>query len=543
MPVAVLTITSEGTRLDPTVEVLALEVRHELDRIPEARITLLDGSVAAREYTLSNSALFAPGKQVRVDLRRGDDPDVTVFEGLVVRHAVEAREDGLSLRVELRDPAIALTRRRKSAVFRNLRDDAVLRKLIGDAGLKVGTIDDTKVEHGELVQHYATDWDFLVARADVSGLVVVVEDGKVSARAMTTAGSDARVEFGLDDVREFELELDGGGQWADLSSVAWDPAQQALSAPVQAKSVDIAGGNLDVAAAARKLGGDSYTLRSPASLASAELQPWADARLARSRLSLIRGRLVVNGRADLHLLDRVDLGGVGERFNGKLLVSGLVQRVDPGGWQTELHLGLSPDWFARTPDIADMPAAGLLPPVSGLQLGVVGGFEDDPAGERRVKVRLSGLADVEEFVWARLALPDAGKGRGFCFWPEPGDEVIVGFVAGDPRQPVVLGSLFGSVNTPPSAAEGPTEKNELRALVSRSGTEITFDDKKNALTLKTPKASTIVVDDDAESITIKDLHGNTITMDSKGIKMESVGDFSVEAKGNVKIKGSAVDIQ
>jgi len=32
-------------------------------------------------------------------------------------------------------------------------------------------------------------------------------------------------------------------------------------------------------------------------------------------------------------------------------------------------------------------------------------------------------------------------------------------------------------------------------------------------------------------------------MDSKGVKIESAGDFSIDAKGKVQIKGSAVDVQ
>lgn len=544
MAVVVPTITSEGQALDPTVQLLSLEIRKELDRIPEARLVILDGSVAAREFAVSNTAFFAPGKAITIALRVGDDPDAQVFAGLVVRHAVEARDDGLALRVELRDAAIALTRRRRSAVYRDQRDDAVLRKLIGDAGLEVGAIDDTRAEHKELVQFYATDWDFLLARADVSGLVVVVDDGAVSARSMTAAARPkVTIEFGLDDVREFELEQDAAGQWSGVTGLAWDLAQQAPTQPVEAADTKTLGGAFDPAAVAGKLGGDAYTLHAPVPLAAAELQPWADARLARSRLSLLRGRIVVAGRADLRPFDRVELRGVGDRFDGPLLVSGVVHRVDLDGWRTELQIGLSPEWFARTPDIADPPAAGLLPPVGGLQVGLVGGFEADPDGEHRIKVRLAGLDSDDNAVWARVARPDAGKDRGFGFWPEPGDEVVVGFLAGDPRQAIVLGSLFGAVNAPPKAAGGPTEKNELRALVSRSGTEISFDDKKNALTLKTPKASTIVVDDDAEAITIKDLHGNTITMDKDGIKLESAGDFAVDAKGKVTIKGSAVDLQ
>lgn len=544
MGLAIATISSEGQTIDPAIGLISIEVHKQLDRIPEAQLIIHDGSVADREYPISNAPLFEPGNKIRVDMRHEGEEDVTVFEGLVVRHAVEAGPTGLRLRVELNDAAIKMTRQRKSAVFRQQLDSDVIQKLIGDAGLAVGTVDATKVSHEELVQYYASDWDFMLSRADVNGQVVIVNDGTISVRSMSEdAEAKAEVQFGLDEVFEFELELDGGGQWAKLTSSAWDAAQKAIARPVDAEPIDIAAGNLEASAIAGKLGGDSYALLLPGTLAPAELGPWASARLSRSRLALIRGRLLVAGRSDLQPLDRIELGGVGERFNGKLLVSGVTQRFDEDGWQTELRLGLSPEWFARVPDIADVPAAGLLPSVAGLQIGIVAAFEADPDGEQRVRVSLPALAASQAPVWARVARPDAGKDRGFVFWPEVGDEVVVGFLAGDPRQAIVLGSMHGSVSTLPAAAEGPSDANNKRALVSKSGTVVLFDDEKASLTIATAKQNTIVIDDAAEAITIQDQHGNKITMDAKGIKLESAADFAIEASGKVVIKGSAVDIQ
>ena len=45
-------------------------------------------------------------------------------------------------------------------------------------------------------------------------------------------------------------------------------------------------------------------------------------------------------------------------------------------------------------------------------------------------------------IWARMIFEDAGNNRGKIFWPEKDDEVIIGFLNSDPRNPIVLGSLF-----------------------------------------------------------------------------------------------------
>jgi Rhs element Vgr protein len=539
---AVATISSEGKVLALGIE--SVEIRRELNRIPEATLVLRDGDVPKRKFELSDTAFFEPGKQIEIALRHdGKTSDATLFDGLVVRHAVETRAEGLVLRVELKDRAFKLTRQRKSAVFRDQTDDEAFRKLITDAKLEAGTLAVAKSKHDELIQYYASDWDFIVARADVQGLVVDVDRGTISIQPMALTGK-AKLELALPS--ELELELDAGQQWAEVTSVGWDLPQQRPSAPEQATQPSIQIGNLDAGAIAKKLGGDQYTLLHPAALAQAELKAWADARLLRSRFALLRGRAVVDGNATLAPLDTVEIAGVGERFNGKALVSAVIHRFDRSIWKTEVRLGLSPEWFARQSDIAEVPAGGLLPPITSLQIATVAEFEEDKKGEHRIKVKLPALDDQQGYVWARVARPDAGKDCGHVFWPKPKDEVVVGFLDGDPRQAIVLGALHSSANPPPAVVGEPSEANHKRAIVSRAGSVIGFDDEKRTITIETSdkdKKNKIVIDGGAKAITIADEHGNTITLSSEGIKLKSAKDFEIDAPGKVAIKGSTVDIQ
>src|SRR4051794_9376656 len=76
--------------------------------------------------------------------------------------------------------------------------------------------------------------------------------------------------------------------------------------------------------------------------------------------------------------------------------------------------------------------------------------------------------------WARLATLMAGRDRGSLFRPELEDEVLVGFLFGDPGKPYVIGALWNEKDTPPEG--GGTEDNHLRTLRSRSGHLLRFDD-------------------------------------------------------------------
>lgn len=540
------TISKEGSPLDPQVQVVAIDVEKEVDRIPRAQILVMDGSPLG-EFPVSDSDFFAPGAKIKIQLRREGEPDVTVFEGIAVRQRIELAERRSLLCIELRDRAIALTHPRRSIVHRDKADHDIIQSMLGDAGLSKGKeFPGKSPQHVELVQHQATNWDFLLSRADACGLAVVVDDAVVSLLPFgKSSGTQHKVQYGIDEMYAFEAELDATRQVPSLEARGWDIQKLEPTQAHAASELKLGQGNAQPEALAKSLGiGPMFLAHAAPFHGEDEIQAWADARLARSRLALLRGRLALPGRPEIKPLDEVELAGFGERFNGTALVTAVRQSVTSAGWRTDLQLGLSPEWFCERPQVESPRAAGLLPPVSGLQLGIVQAFADDDTDQYRVKVLLPGLSEdsKESGVWTRIATPDAGPKRGFFFPPEPGDEVVVGFLGDDPRQPILLGGLFGQKNQAPFT---PDEKNEMRAIASRSDTRIEFfDGDKASLTLKTAKGNVVVLDDDSESIELKDKHGNVIRMDSKGVTITSAADLTIDAsRGNVAIKGKKVDIQ
>jgi uncharacterized protein involved in type VI secretion and phage assembly len=239
-------------------------------------------------------------------------------------------------------------------------------------------------------------------------------------------------------------------------------------------------------------------------------------------------------------MDVASLDGFGDRFNGKALITGLRHRLDPHGFQTDIQFGLAPEPFGRTPDIADAAARGLLPPIIGLQVGTVTSTDADPAGEVRVQIKVATIAsDPPQQLWARIATPDAGNGRGFCFFPEVGDEVVVGFLDNDPRYPVVLGRLHGSKNAPPAGFAGAQNKG----IVTKSGVKITLTEAdKPAVIIETKGGRKLMLDDNGAAVSIADQSGNTISFTDSGVTIKSAKDLKLEATGAIKIKGTTIDL-
>lgn len=544
MSAVTTTISSNGTVMDPEYEVISIDVVKEVNRIPYAQIVLIDGDAAEQTFAISDTAFFEPGSEIEIKLRYEGTADVSVFKGLVVRHSVESSDQGSLLTVEAKDAAVKMTRARRSEVYREKTDSDIIGTLISNHGLTKGTVKATQPAHLEIVQYYCTDWDFMMARAEANGLVVMVDQGQVSLPEIKLTGTPANsFEFGISEIYNFEIEVDANNQFAAVESIAWDLKNQKLTQATKAKDFALAQGNLKPATVANAVGGALQTLTDTVPLDPKELQAWADATLIKSRMSMIRGRISTPGEGNIQLMDLIEVTGVGKRFNGTTVVTGIRHRVDENSWQTDIQFGLSAESFASKPDLMDRPAAGRLPGVNGLQIGLVTSY-DDPDKASRVKVMLPGIDAQQGEVWARLAAPDAGKGRGYFFRPEPGDEVIVGFFNDDPRQAVILGAMYNAKNTPPDTMANNSDKNMAKGIVTRTGLTLAFlDDDKPAVFLKTPGSNSIIFDDADEMIQISDKHGNTITMNKDGIAIKSAKDLKIEASGNVEIKGAKVDVK
>ncbi|NES63960.1 MAG: hypothetical protein F6K24_01065 [Okeania sp. SIO2D1] len=271
-----------------------------------------------------------------------------------------------------------------------------------------------------------------------------------------------------------------------------------------------------------------------------EIQAWADAKLLKSRLSMLKGRLKVPGFAGIKPGDFMEITGIGQRFNGKTLVTGIRHQVNAQGWQTDVQFGLSADFFAeQNKNIIDTPAAGLIPAINGLQIGIVDQFEEDPYKQFRVKVKIPSI-ETDGVVWARLASVESGKERGIFFRPEPGDEVIIGFINDDPRQAIILGSVYSQKNALPPGLKI-SQENYKKGIVTKEGLQIIFDDENKLIEIRTHKKNVIKLSEKDKGINLEDENGNRMIMDDKGVQIQSSKDIVIEGK-NITLKGSKVDV-
>jgi Rhs element Vgr protein len=364
-------------------------------------------------------------------------------------------------------------------------------------------------------------------------MVVAAGDGKLSI-APPDVGSAAvlKVTYG-DDLLSFNASLDASQQFSTVKTVSWDPASQQLQNSEASTTALTAQGNLAADTLAGVAALSEFRMQSSAPLSSDSLSSWAKAQQLKSALARIRGELHCQGSALLKPGVLLEVEGVGERFNGKVYVSRVRHSIAKGDWVSQVGFGMSAQWFAQNADISAPPAAGVLPGVSGLQIGVVIKLDTDPDSAYRIQVKVPLLEAQSEGVWARLLSFYASDGFGqFCL-PEVGDEVILGYLNNDPCYPVILGSVYSSKRKP---AYEPAAENNIKAFVSRTGLTLEYDEEKKQISLFTPAGNKAVLDDDSKTILLQDQHGNKVELSESGILLDSPKDISLNAKGKISLQ-------
>jgi uncharacterized protein involved in type VI secretion and phage assembly len=162
----------------------------------------------------------------------------------------------------------------------------------------------------------------------------------------------------------------------------------------------------------------------------------------------------------------------------------------------------------------------------------------DPDGIGQVQVRLlscDGFDSQDSLIWARVSVPFSGSNYGAYFIPNVGDEVLIAFLHGDPRFPIVIGSLWHGAAKPPESLPGSTvdrwsitgKEGSIVRIVETSASEAT-------ITISVPgQVSGEFTASGGGKIDLQTPSGS-ITIDSSGI--------TVTTDSTVNINGSEVTI-
>ena len=533
--VVTFTIKLDGKSLANTWQVLRLRVHRRVNRIACATVHIRDGSAAQETFAASESTDFAPGKTLTIAMGyvSTDEP---VFSGIIVKQTIETHQDGGILALECKHPAVQMTTTRSNAYYLDSKDSDLIKKLLGKYQIKAD-VAATTVKHSQMVQYYATDWDFLCMRAEVNGQLVFTEDDAVRVAVPQVTASPALTLVYGRDILSFNAELDTDDQYPQVTARSWNADQQKII-EVKGKTPQLPqSGDASTSELANAVDNEPLVLQHGGEIDSAAMQAWADTYCQKSGLARIRGSVACQGAAKIQPGDILELQGLGKTFDGKLLVCGVEQTMTQGNWITRIAFGLSTAWFGERRDIAAPLSQGLLPGVRGLQIGVVTQIKKDPQESYRVQVKLPVIDAKAQGVWARMGHAYAGKEYGSFFLPEIDDEVVLGFLDNDPRNPVILGALQSRARPP--AAEG-KEDPAKKYIITKNQLKWVFDDQNKAIDIQTPGGYQLLLSEQNKSIIIKDAKGNQYSLQESGITLDSPGDIVLKAQGDITLEANNI---
>jgi uncharacterized protein involved in type VI secretion and phage assembly len=154
------------------------------------------------------------------------------------------------------------------------------------------------------------------------------------------------------------------------------------------------------------------------------------------------------------------------------------------------------------------------------------------------------VGDQDGPIWARVAVPFAGASRGAFLLPDVGDEVLITFLHGDPRLPIVVGGLWNGGAPAPESLGGAGDRIDRWTLVGTAGTRIAIVEEspgEATISFTTPgQVSGTLTDSGGGKIELK-AAGSTITLEGGGVTIKTGAKVTVQAS-QVSVSAGTVNV-
>jgi len=154
---------------------------------------------------------------------------------------------------------------------------------------------------------------------------------------------------------------------------------------------------------------------------------------------------------------------------------------------------------------------------------------DEEQGTGRIQVQFH-FEEKACYHWIRTMTPDAGSGvgpgRGYVAIPEKDDEVILGFMDGNPEKPFVMGSVFHKGNA--DALGGGKAGNHIMSITDKSGSSVVLNDEEGSVTIKDKQGSdSTITFDGKQNIHINAEQSILLTSGESSILMKADGTINI----------------
>jgi len=494
--------------------------------------------------------LFAIGKSIEIGFSASTTDDEDFDEantGTVIKGEITAIETHFTSRsqapiiVRGYDESHRLHRGRFSRSFQNKKDSDIVKTIASEAGISVGTADDSGGPYGYgdiggssgyVFQQNQTNMEFLRERAARHGFELFLQDSKLYFRKPSSA-STLSLEW-LKDIHSFRVRVSSAEQVSSVEVRGWDYSKKAVISEKitsnQKVLTETDHGEGKSTAGSFKPSSPSLILVDQPISQSTEAKAMAQALFDELGGEFAQADARGEGNPKIRPGRIIKLSGMG-KYSGSYYVTETRHLFHERIYTTEFSVrGLRGGDLLQT-----LSTGNALKPGQTLMVGIVADNKD-PKGWGRVRVKLPALTEDHMSNWARIITMGAGSSRGFDWLPEVNDEVLVGFEHGDIHRPYIIGGLWNGTEKPPQTPEESVVdgKVRLKTVKTRAGHTLQFieedkGDSKKGIYLTTAGGQQLTFNDTEEFIHVKNKDGHQIKLDQKNMKLE------IETKDGHKI--------
>lgn len=432
--------------------------------------------------------------------------------------------------------------------FLNMTDSDIVKKLAGEAGLSMGTIEDSGQAQEYLFQQNQTNMQFLRERADRIGFELFNQDGKLHFRK-PKANQELQLKW-LKELHSFRVRVTSAEQVKEVEVRSWDYVQKrAIVATAQSEQIITETQNGKGSDTSSKFNGKPSRPKRIIVHQALSCDKEADA-LAKAVFNELSGQFIyadgkAEGNPEIRVGRSLKIEEMGPH-SGKYYVTETRHLFHERVYTTEFSVR-----GTRSGDLITTVAPPTpLKPGQTMLIGIVTDNKD-PKGLGRVKVKFPALTEEHSSNWARVVSPGAGKQRGFDCLPEINDEVVVMFEHGDIHRPYVMGGLWNGEDTPCGATDDNVAdgKVRLRTFKTRAGHQLQFVDEdkgcsKAGVRVETKCGHQIKLDDSGKNIEIATSNGHKLCLnDCEGtVTLSSTKDMKLDAGTSMQVSSMALTL-
>lgn len=527
-----------------------------------------------REQAWKHQNLLKIGNTLKIQFKESttqrfpqeEENPPAIFEGEIT--GIECHftdESQAPIIVRAYDASHRLHRGRYNRSFQDMTDSDIVKKIAGEVGIKLGKIESSGAPHEHIFQDNQTNMEFIRERAFRLGFELYMQDNKLNFHKPEKK-DNLELEW-LKEINSFRVRVSSAEQVNSVEVRGWDYKE---------KKPIIATANTDQVITENKNGkginvSNKFNTSPKMIVVDKPIFKQAEAqKIAQSLCDELGGEYVI-----------ADARGEG---NPEIRAGKVVKLKDMGPYDGQYYITETRHVYHQRVYTTEFTVRGLrggnlftilslTNPLKPSQTFLVGIVTDnnDPDKLGRVKVKMPTLTEEHTTYWARVVATGAGQDRGFDCLPEVNDEVLVCFEHGDINRPYVLGGVWNGKDKPPESVSDSVAagKVRLRTMKTRTGHVLQFveedkgsskagiyitttknhkinlNDSDKNIEVKSTKGHQIKIDDQGNKIEIKTVGGHQITMNDAGasISIKSVGNLSIQANGQIEIKGSTISIQ